>query len=341
MDDDNRRAFVIEKAKLPHPEDQLGPKRLIVDTMASVGINTDVDDIAYAPAPGDTRSGFVTVHLVANITEQAQLNAKKVWSSYPMGRSEAVALPEIGIFTIGGVTHSEMTRLPFGGSAYQIGAFVRGVNLVENRLNEERLYYVQQELVHPMVVQLVEKFTSFDTERRSTFTTKVTHENLPMEARLAMWGGEESGSVVCACGDQLTWSNRKELGVLQWHCLACTSPQETGIRRRWRAFVKSAIAKAIRDPVVIEVVTDCWTHRTDGTIHTTYDDQAQHWRPPTMLQLANIGSWEFDSSGVPPAFNYRVLRDQDTESDTSDEEGGNGCNAHNTVVTANGVFDFD
>ena len=167
VDDDNRRAFVIEKAKHPHPEDQLGSKRLIVDTMASVGTNTDVDDIAYAPAPGDTRSGFVTVHLVANSTEQAQLNAKKVWSSYPMGRSEAVALPEIGIFTIGGVTHSEITRLPFGGSAYQIGTFVRGVNLVENRLNEERLYYVQQELVHPMVVQLVEKFTVFETGRQT------------------------------------------------------------------------------------------------------------------------------------------------------------------------------
>jgi hypothetical protein len=52
------------------------------------------------------------------------------------------------------------------------------------------------------------------SERRSTFNTKVTHENLPTEARLAMWGGAESGSVVCVCGDRLSWSNRKELGAL-------------------------------------------------------------------------------------------------------------------------------
>ena len=103
VDNDNYRAFVVYKAQLPHPENQSGSKRLIVESMASVGINTDVTDIAYAPAPGDTRSGFVTVHLVANITESAQLNAKKVWASHPMGRTETIALPDIGVFTIGGV----------------------------------------------------------------------------------------------------------------------------------------------------------------------------------------------------------------------------------------------
>ena len=56
-----------------------------------------------------------------------------------MGRTEASALSDIGVFTIGGTANSEIRRLPFGGAAYQIGAYVRGVSLMENRLNEERL----------------------------------------------------------------------------------------------------------------------------------------------------------------------------------------------------------
>jgi hypothetical protein len=67
----------------------------------------------------------------------------------------------------------------------------------------------------------------------------------------------DSGSVTCACGDRLTWSDRKELGPLQWHCLACVLPREVGIRKRWRAFIRSALGKAIRDPVVVDIVTDC------------------------------------------------------------------------------------
>ena len=136
-DDEHYRALVIEKAQLPHHENQSGSKkRLIVESMASVGINADVTDIVHAPAPGDTRSGFVTVRLVAQVTESAQQNSKKVWASHPLGRTEAAALPDIGIFTIGGVTNVEMARLPFGGAGYHSGAFVRGVNLVENRLNQ-------------------------------------------------------------------------------------------------------------------------------------------------------------------------------------------------------------
>jgi hypothetical protein len=49
--------------------------------MMSVGIEVDPVDITYAPAPGDTRSGFVTVVIVAKVTDGAQLNAKKVWAS--------------------------------------------------------------------------------------------------------------------------------------------------------------------------------------------------------------------------------------------------------------------
>ena len=67
VDDENYRALVIDKAHLPAPENQSGSKRLIVETMASVGITTDVTGIVYAPAPGDTRPGFVTVRFVAQV----------------------------------------------------------------------------------------------------------------------------------------------------------------------------------------------------------------------------------------------------------------------------------
>ena len=71
VDDDNYRALLIDKAQLPHPENQNGSKRLIVDSMASVGINIDATDVVYAPAPGDTRSVFVTISLVAQVIESA------------------------------------------------------------------------------------------------------------------------------------------------------------------------------------------------------------------------------------------------------------------------------
>ena len=168
VDDEHYRALVIEKAHLPAPENQSGSKRLIVETMASVGINTDVTGIVYAPAPGDTRPGFVTVRFVAQVTEGAQPNAKKVWASHPLGRFEAVALPDIGVFTINGVTNVEMARLPFGGAGYHIGALVRGVSMVENRLNEERLIFVQEEIVKPMAIAVCDKQRVFETERKAT-----------------------------------------------------------------------------------------------------------------------------------------------------------------------------
>ena len=85
VDDENYRALVVDKAQLPYPENQNGSKRLIVESMASVGINVDATDVVYAPAPGDTRSGFVTIRRVAQVTESAQLNSKKGWASHPLG----------------------------------------------------------------------------------------------------------------------------------------------------------------------------------------------------------------------------------------------------------------
>ena len=167
VDDEHYRALVIEKAQLPHPANQSGSKRLIVESMVPVGINADVTDIVYAPAPGGTLPGFVTVRLVAQVTESAQQNSKKLWGSHPMGRSGAVALPDIGIFTIGGVTNVQMARLPFGGAGYHSGAFVRGVNLVENRLNEERLILFQEEVAKRMAVTVCDKLLAFESERKA------------------------------------------------------------------------------------------------------------------------------------------------------------------------------
>ena len=90
-----------------------------------------------------------------------------MWASHPLGRTEAVALPAIGIFTIGGVKNVEMARLPFGGAGYHVGAFVRGVNLVENRLNEERLILVQEEVSKPMAITVCDKLRAFESERKA------------------------------------------------------------------------------------------------------------------------------------------------------------------------------
>ena len=68
-------------------------QRLIAGTMGSVRIEVDPIEITYAPAPGGTRSGFVTVVVVAKVTDSAQLNAKKVWASHPLARSVPGAAP--------------------------------------------------------------------------------------------------------------------------------------------------------------------------------------------------------------------------------------------------------
>ena len=84
-------------------------------------------------------------------------------ASHPLGRFEAVALPDIGVFTINGVTDVEMARLPFRGAGYHVGALVRGVSMVENRLNEERLIFVQEEIVKPMAIAVCDKQRVFET----------------------------------------------------------------------------------------------------------------------------------------------------------------------------------
>ena len=133
--------------------------------MAAVGIIADVDDVVYSRAAGDIRSGLVTVHLVAQVTAHGQSNFKKVWASHPLRRPETIALPGVGTEACGEAMTVEVSRLPFGGAGYRAGALVRGVDLVANRLNEERLTLVQQELVKPVVLATCDKLRAFETDR--------------------------------------------------------------------------------------------------------------------------------------------------------------------------------
>ena len=41
------------------------------------------------------------------------------------------------------------------------------------------------------------------SERCSALTSKLMHEHLATDARVAMWGGMERGSVACGCGHSL------------------------------------------------------------------------------------------------------------------------------------------
>ena len=47
------------------------------------------------------------------------------------------------------------------------GALVRGVNLVENRLNEERLIFVQEWVAKPMAITVCDKQRVFESERKA------------------------------------------------------------------------------------------------------------------------------------------------------------------------------
>ena len=82
------------------------------------------------------------------------------------------------------------------------------------------------------------------SERHSALTSKLMHEHLATDARVAMWGGMERGAVACGCGRSLRWVDREDIGPLQWHFLECELAPERAIRRRWRAAVKTALTAA-------------------------------------------------------------------------------------------------
>ena len=103
-------------------------------------------------------------------------------------------------------------------------------------------------------------------------------------------------------GHVLRWSDRDDVGPLQWHFLQCALAEETSVRKWWRAAIKRTIVASTTDLVVAEKVVACWTHLTDGTIRTSAGDQASGWRPPTLAERDRDGGWNFVPSGVPPSF---------------------------------------
>ena len=175
------------------------------------------------------------------------------------------------------------------------------------------------------------------TERPGPTISKILNNHLSTESRVSMWGGVQSGTLTCACGHVLQWSDRDDVGPLQWHFLQCTLAEETSVRKRWRAAIKRTIVAAASDLVVAEKVVACWTHLADGTIHTSAGDQASDWRPPTLAERDRDGGWDFVPSGVPPSFG---LRDDHSGFSSDDDSDASDAGDDKHIVTANGTFSY-
>jgi hypothetical protein len=112
--------------------------------------------------------------------------------------------------------------------------------------------------------------------------SKLIHEHLATEPWIQMWSGATRGEWTCGCGKHMTWSDRQDVGQLQWHMLACTMAEEQPTKRAWRAAIKCAVPAFTAGLPNEESVTACWRDKTDGTIHTACGDTDTSWRPPTL-----------------------------------------------------------
>ena len=130
------------------------------------------------------------------------------------------------------------------------------------------------------------------------------HDNLPTDARLELWAGAESGSVICACGEPLKWSSRAEVGRLQWHMLRCTLPHETKVRREWHSAVRRTLESSTDNARVINAVMACCSTSGRGVIHTAVEDESNGWQAPTTRLVGSDGKWEF-VGGIHPSFDRR------------------------------------
>ena len=137
------------------------------------------------------------------------------------------------------------------------------------------------------------------SDRASPLMTKIMHGNFPTGARLELWAGAESGNVICACGEQLKWSSRAEVGRLQWHMLRCTLPHETKVRREWHSAVRRTLESSTDNARVINAAMACWSTSERGVIHTAVEDELSGWLAPTTRLVGNDGKWEF-ADGTPP-----------------------------------------
>ena len=151
-----------------------------------------------------------------------------------------------------------------------------------------------------------------------------------------MWGGIARGAAACGCGRSLGWVDHEDIGPLQWHLFECELTPEKAVRRRWRTAVKTAIAAATTDLVVVEAIVACWSSRTNGTIHTAAADQSSGWKPPTLTVVNDDGAHAFAGSGVQPAFDSTTYWGHEAESEGSDDDGAVADAQH--IVTANGTL---
>ena len=172
------------------------------------------------------------------------------------------------------------------------------------------------------------------SDRVSPLTTKIVHGNLPTDARLELWAGAESGSVICACGEPLKWSSRAEVGRLQWHMLRCTLLHEAKVRREWHSAVRRTPESSTDNARVINAATACRSTSDRGVIHTAVEDESSGWQAPTTRLVGNHGKWEF-TDGIPPTFD----RGEHWEEDSDDGDVTDLTDETTDVVTAAAVSD--
>ena len=101
------------------------------------------------------------------------------------------------------------------------------------------------------------------------------------------------------------------MGQLQWHMFACSLPEETNVRRRWRQAVRRDIAAHIKDVAIARIIVRCWTHTSDGCIAAAEQDQKQRYRAPSMRWRS--GAWRSDDV---------ILRAHDASAFDSDDDEG-------------------
>ena len=100
-----------------------------------------------------------------------------------------------------------------------------------------------------------------------------------------MWGGDNGGSVACACGATLEWSDGK-VAHLQNHMFACGCAEERAVRKRWAtAAVRSltySTVKHDRAGEVADAVAAYWGIDDNGDIGTACEDERRGWTPTAM-----------------------------------------------------------
>ena len=111
--------------------------------------------------------------------------------------------------------------------------------------------------------------------------------------------------------------------------------EERSTRKARRAAIKRTVPAFTTDLPIVESATACWSDKADGTVHTASGDADTSWRPPTLRCVGDDGSWEFDRSGAPPAFDKNKWWPAETDSG-SDLEADDA--AARVIVTANGTF---